>query len=80
MPTAQRYKCDQCHAVGEWSDSWSWFDSFLLSEEAPSLIIHTCSPVCAGLMKAKIDAGTVKQPIAKLRGYNVKIVGARVGY
>ena len=80
MPTAQRFRCDQCGIVGEWSDSWSWFGSIALSEEAPSLIIHTCSTDCTKAMKVKMDAGIVQQPIAKLRGYNCKIVGKRVGY
>lgn len=80
MPTNERFKCDQCHAVGEWGPSWSWFGSIALSEEAPQHIIHTCSEACTTMMKAKIDAGTVVQPTAKLRGYYCKVVGARKGY
>ena len=80
MPTEKRYKCDQCGTIGEWGDGWAWFGSLLLSEEAPSLIIHTCSDLCAEKMQARMDRGEVKQPIAKLRGYTVKIKGQRVGY
>lgn len=80
MPTEQRFKCDQCGTVGAWSDSWAWFGSILLSEEAPQHIIHVCSPKCAKVMQANIDAWNVKQPVAKPRGYQCKIVGKRVGY
>jgi hypothetical protein len=80
MPTPQRFKCDQCGTIGEWSDSWAWFGSIALAEEAPQHIIHVCSPRCAATMKANMDAGNVKQPVAKPRGYYCKVVGARKGY
>ena len=80
MPTEHRFKCDQCGTIGPWGDTWAWFGSILLSEEAPQHIIHVCSKRCATVMKANIDAGNVKQPIAKARGYHCKIVGERKGY
>lgn len=80
MPIEKRFKCDQCGAVGEWGDGWRWFGSIALSEEAPSLIIHTCSDLCTEKMEARLERGEVKQPTAKLRGYQCKIIGQRVGY
>lgn len=80
MPLAHRFKCDQCGSVGEWGDDWHWFGSFALSEEAPSLIIHTCTDLCTEKMEARIERGEVKQPVAKLCGYACKIIGARIGY
>lgn len=80
MPTAHQYKCDQCGTVGDWGDGWSWFGSIALSEEAPSLIIHTCSDLCTEKMSARMERNEVKQPVAKLHGYKCKIIGERKGY
>lgn len=80
MPTEQRYKCDQCGTVGAWGPGWSWYGSIALSEAMPSAIIHNCSDLCAEKMQARMDRGEVKQPIAKPRGHDYVVRGAKVGY
>lgn len=40
------HRCSQCGMVGEWSDSWSWYGSYLDADN--DRVAKFCGPACVG--------------------------------
>lgn len=75
------WKCDICKKVALWDDDWSTFSSIAMQEELPATEIPTvCSDVCRKVFEEKLANGRIKVRKVRLRGYDAKITGERVGY